>query len=253
MKDGFIPVCQGGLRLANFHTHISVSTLAGATYGTAGVVYGDMPLETGILAGGLCAVSGMLPDLDSDNSVPVREMLCFGAAAIPMLLSERFQSINLSHEELIIVGAVLYAAIRLGIGELLKRFTVHRGMFHSIPALLIAMTMGYLLCHFGDVGMRIFKAGGIGIGFLSHLILDEVWAVRWTMLGPRTKKSFGTAMKFYGDNAFANSITYAALFLVGVLAYQDLSQPPSAMPVIVKERGSLVERLSEAWNDSVRR
>jgi len=55
--------------MAGFKTHITVSTLTGIAYGAWGY-HSGAPLETCILAGGLCSVSGMLPDLDSDSGRP---------------------------------------------------------------------------------------------------------------------------------------------------------------------------------------
>ena len=53
--------------MADFKSHITGSTLVGVGYGYWGVAAQSMSIESGILAGGLCAVSGMLPDLDSDS------------------------------------------------------------------------------------------------------------------------------------------------------------------------------------------
>ena len=70
--------------MAGFQTHISVSTITGVGYGVWGYNCGA-PLETCILAGGLCSVAGMLPDLDSDSGRPVQEISAF-AAVVPMLM-----------------------------------------------------------------------------------------------------------------------------------------------------------------------
>ncbi|MBN1908511.1 MAG: metal-dependent hydrolase, partial [Pirellulales bacterium] len=66
--------------MADFKTHISTSGLLGVGYGAAAFVWFDVPWPTCVLAGGLCGVSGMLPDLDSDSGVPRRESVAFAAA-----------------------------------------------------------------------------------------------------------------------------------------------------------------------------
>ncbi|MCE9552832.1 MAG: metal-dependent hydrolase, partial [Planctomycetes bacterium] len=82
--------------MAGFRTHIAVSTTLGVGYGAAGVFLlpahagGELPLATCALAAGLCSVSGMLPDLDSDSGVPIRETMTLAAAVVPMLLMRRF-------------------------------------------------------------------------------------------------------------------------------------------------------------------
>jgi hypothetical protein len=45
-----------------------------------------MPPVTCLLGGTVCAVAGMLPDLDSGPGVPMRESVAFAAAIAPMLL-----------------------------------------------------------------------------------------------------------------------------------------------------------------------
>ncbi|MBN2292690.1 MAG: metal-dependent hydrolase, partial [Pirellulales bacterium] len=69
--------------MAGFRTHITISSLAGVGYGVGANLLFDMPIPTCLLAGGLCSVSGMLPDIDSDSGVPLRESLAFAAAVVP--------------------------------------------------------------------------------------------------------------------------------------------------------------------------
>ena len=118
--------------VADFKTHISVSTLAGIAYGYWGVTSQSMSLETGILAGGLCSVSGMLPDLDSDSGIPLRETSMFAAAVIPIMMLNRFRDYDLTHESMALAAMLIYIAIRFFAVEFFKRFTVHRGMWHSL-------------------------------------------------------------------------------------------------------------------------
>ncbi|MGE3779036.1 MAG: metal-dependent hydrolase [Pirellulaceae bacterium] len=102
-----------------------------------------------------------------------------------------------------------------------KRYTVHRGMWHSIPAACMASLLAFMTCSCEDLNSRIFKCAAVGIGFLSHLILDEFWSLSFRGLRPRVKKSFGTAMKLWGDSAWANFSTYAKLILLAALATGD--------------------------------
>jgi hypothetical protein len=130
--------------MAGFKTHITVSTLAGVGYGAAAYAFYDVPVPACILAGGLCSVSGMLPDIDSGPGIPLRESLAFAAAVISTMLADRFQSFGWSVDSIILAGALVYLTIRFAVAELLKRYTVHRGMFHSIPAALIFVELAYL-------------------------------------------------------------------------------------------------------------
>ncbi len=93
--------------MADFQTHITTSTVIGIGYGAAGYYKLDAPLATCALAAGLCSVSGMLPDLDSDSGVPVRETMSLAAAVVPMLMMDRFSHLGWSHETMVLAGMVL--------------------------------------------------------------------------------------------------------------------------------------------------
>jgi membrane-bound metal-dependent hydrolase YbcI (DUF457 family) len=169
----------------------------------------------------LCAVSGMLPDLDSDSGIPARETISFAAAIGPMLLFNRLHASGFAVEQFILFGVPLYLLIRFGIGGLLRAVTIHRGMFHSIPAMLIAGMLTYLACDVGHVSAKLFKAGGVMLGFFSHLFLDEVYSVEVRGLTTRVKSSFGTALKFFGNNPAANMACYSLLLLLGLAVLED--------------------------------
>ena len=63
--------------MADFKTHITTSTALGVALGGVGHFIYNVPLEHAVVAGGLCGVAGMLPDLDSKSGIPQREMLSF--------------------------------------------------------------------------------------------------------------------------------------------------------------------------------
>ena len=48
------------------------------------------------------------------------------------------------------------------------------------------------------------------IGFLSHLILDEIWSIEWPGFRPKLKYTFGTAFKFWGHALWSNVLTYVS-------------------------------------------
>ncbi len=200
--------------MAGFRMHVTTSSVLGCGYAAAGCVCG-VPVDTCLVAGALCGFSGMLPDLDSDHGVPLRESMCFAAATVPMLLMDRLTSLGLRHDEMVLLGISLYFFVRFGVTKMIRKYTVHRGMFHSIPAGLIFAGLAFLICGGQDIHVRYFKAGAVLAGFMSHLVLDEVYSVDLKRL--RVKKSFGTALKFWGDDGWANFSTYAKLAIVIVM------------------------------------
>src|SRR5438067_11751474 len=110
--------------MAGFKTHITTSTVLGVAYGSAAAALYEVPLPTCVLAGGLCGVSGMLPDLDSGPGVPLRESMAFAAAVVPMMLIDRFRQMGLAPESIVLAGAAIYIAIRFGLAGILRHYTV---------------------------------------------------------------------------------------------------------------------------------
>lgn len=211
--------------MAGFHTHVTVSSLLGVGYAAWGSYHWGFSPSACALAGGMCAIGGMLPDLDSDSGIPARETITFFAAVTPMILFNRLAQHGFSVEQMSLTGMPAYLFIRFGLGSLLKQITVHRGMFHSIPAMVIAGLIGFLICDTGLSVLRAFKGAGVALGFLSHLILDEIWSVNLRNEGPVFKKSLGTAMKFIGKDSAANSLTYGLLMILGLIVYKDCNDP----------------------------
>jgi hypothetical protein len=205
--------------MAGFKTHITVSSVLGVGYGGAAFFAYGAPWPTCVLAGGLCGVSGMLPDIDSDSGTPLRESVAFAAAVVPMMLLYRFQQMNMSHEMIVLAGAAVYLLIRFGLAALLKRYTVHRGMFHSIPAAIVFGELAFLLASGDDVRLRIYKAGAVVIGFLSHLLLDEIYSFQFRHGRLRLKSSFGTALKLFSRDHWANFSAYAKLLILTAVIF----------------------------------
>lgn len=199
--------------MADFRTHVTFSSAIGAGYVVVGSGMG-FDLSTSLVAGGLCGISGMLPDVDSDSGIPRRESLSFAAAIVPMLLMDRFRQMELGHDQMVLVAAGLYFSIRFLAANLIGRWSVHRGMWHSIPAVLIFAGLAFLASAPTDVFDRYLKAVAVGLGSFSHLLLDEIYSVDTRGVIPKFKKSFGSAIKFFGKKPLPNLSTYAKLAAV---------------------------------------
>src|SRR5437867_12400278 len=106
------PIAQGGETMASYIGHLSFSTVLGAAYGSFGALYLQLDWGPVFLGAGLTALGGLLPDLDSDSGVPVREL--FGLAAIlgPLLFLQRLESHGLTMEHLLVVLAAAFRVIR---------------------------------------------------------------------------------------------------------------------------------------------
>ncbi len=205
--------------MAGFRMHITVSTTIGVLYGGAAVEPCGFSSEAGILAAGVTAVGGMLPDLDSDSGIPVRETFGLLAAVGPLMLVPRMMHAGLSRETILATILFGYLFIRYVVANVFRQLTVHRGMYHSIPAMLIAGLCVYLA--YPDRGVRLLLAIGVMVGFLSHLILDEVYSVDWRGLKPKLKSSAGSAIKFASPSLPATTVCYLILGGLLYLTYLD--------------------------------
>ncbi len=206
--------------MADFKTHMTVSTLAGVGLAAAGYQAG-FPMTSCMVAGGLCSVSGMLPDLDSDSGRPLREATALASAVVPVMMLDRFERLRMDHDSMILAAGLVYLGIRFIVAEIFRRYTVHRGMWHSIPACVTVGMLAFLIAECEDLNSRLFKSSAVMLGFASHLILDELWSIDFRRGRYAFKRSFGTALKLWGPSRWANITTYAKLLLVTFLAYRD--------------------------------
>jgi membrane-bound metal-dependent hydrolase YbcI (DUF457 family) len=200
--------------MANYPTHVSTSIALGAAYGGVCHFQYGVPASSAMLSAGLCAIGGVLPDIDSDNAIVLRESLGLVAAVTPLLTLHRLTQISLPQETIVLIAAGMYLTIRFVLGMMLKRWTVHRGMWHSLPAAAIAGGVVFYLCASPDTGIRLIKTGAMTLGYVWHLLLDEIYAVEPRFARLRFKKSFGTALKLWGPNPLANGFVY--LLLIGM-------------------------------------
>lgn len=198
--------------MAGYKEHISVSGLLGIGYGTiASLLLGFSPAQ-GILAGVLTWIGGMLPDLDSETGRPVRELFGLTAAVASFVAMRSMVRVGADPDAALLAAVVTYAAVRYGASALMAKFAVHRGMFHSLPALIIAGEVVFLAYVSESYAVKFLMAGGVCLGFFSHLVLDEVYSVERKGAKIRLKKSAGTAIKWFGKGLFGNAVAYAILF-----------------------------------------
>ncbi|MFT5527931.1 MAG: hypothetical protein ACI9G1_001746 [Pirellulaceae bacterium] len=208
--------------MADFNTHITTSTIVGIGYGLGGFYFG-VPLPCVVLSAGLCSLAGIIPDLDSDSGKPVREIFAAAAAMAPLMLADRFRQLGFDHEYIVMAGLLLYLIIRFGVSAIFKRYTVHRGMWHSIPACATTGLLTYLMVYNHSEQVRFYLTGASVLGFLVHLTLDEIWSIEFKGIKIRLKSSSGTALKFYSKSAWANFSTYAKM--IALTCYVIFADP----------------------------
>jgi hypothetical protein len=213
--------------MANFQTHLYGGVLVSggavlALHGAGLVTEGQT-----LVLFGLGVVGSLLPDIDADASAPVRAFFgVLGAAlafAWTLPLVGRYGPLQLA---LLWIG--LFIAVRVLLCEVFARLTVHRGIWHSLLAVAFAALAAVNLLHWvlGQAAQAAWTGGlMVGVGYLTHLVLDEAFGV--DLLGVRTKRSFGTALKPWSLRNPGSSLAMAAALGVMVLLAPS-SEPPGS-------------------------
>ncbi len=229
--------------MASYRGHLAFSCSLGAAYGALGIWQWHYDWGAAVLGAGLTGLSGLLPDLDSDSSVPSRELFGLAAALTPLLLVRRLTQLGLGTEQMLVVLAGIYFFIRYGVRAVFQALTVHRGMFHSIPALLISGLLVYLLYHSPDTNLRMFLAAGVMLGFFSHLLLDRLCDVDLVGARLRLHSQAGGPLKLFSPSLLATLTSYALLGSLGYLACLDGHTAESPWPLVRAEMHQFLSRV----------
>ncbi|WP_230655792.1 metal-dependent hydrolase [Psychrobacter sp. I-STPA10] len=197
--------------MANFKTHLNgafaVSGILGLVSYKAGLINGHQFLVCVAIG----TIGGLLPDIDSDHSTPIR--LGFDAASLIVAFALVIHwRTHLSLLSLLVLWLAAYGVMRYGMFTLFTKMTVHRGIIHSIPY-MAALALG-LVCvnaYLFDTPVMLSWLYGLFlfIGAMVHLGLDEAYSV--DLLNRRLKRSSGTAMKLYQHK---QRFYYIALYMI---------------------------------------
>jgi hypothetical protein len=202
--------------MANFKTHVSVAAALSGALATGFLVAGVATPKDVWLYFAMGTVGGILPDIDADHSIPGRMFFSFFALVVAFLTLFSRAGVY-SIVELSILWVVTYVVVRYVIFKLFARFSVHRGVFHS---LLAAIFFGFLTT---SLTYHLFRLSALGawmsglfvsVGYVIHLVLDEIYSVDLT--GARVKRSFGTALKLISADVTATTCLVLATILVFV-------------------------------------
>jgi hypothetical protein len=220
-----------GAPMASYRGHLAFAAGLGVGYGSLAFFEWGLDWGPALAAAGLTTLGGLLPDLDSDSGVPVRELFGISAAVVPLLLYRHvFAHLGYSLEQTLVLLGAVYVFIRYVLSAVFKHWTVHRGMFHSIPALFIAGLATYLLYPGDGVRLRLFLAGAVMLGFLSHLVLDELYSVDFMGAHLRLNRYAGSALKLASRSWSATLTAYVLLALLAYRAWLDWPATGAAGP-----------------------
>lgn len=209
--------------MANFNTHLNgafaVSGLVALTIYKTGLID-----DSGfLLCVALGTIGGLLPDLDSDNSTPIKlgfNLMSF-MFAFGLVMHWRDELSVLALIGLWLVG---YGFMRYVVFAIFTKMTVHRGVIHSVPYMAV-LGLGLVSLSYYVLGNALSVSWFFGLflfgGAMVHLALDELYSVN--LMGMRMKRSSGTAMKFY-----AHKDKWWYVLLYAVIALLIYFAPPFA-------------------------
>ncbi|MBN2701214.1 MAG: metal-dependent hydrolase [Methylohalobius sp. ZOD2] len=185
--------------MANFRTHLIGATLVSGAAVTATIAVELAPIDQSPTLMGLGMAGGILPDIDADNSTPVRlAFSLLGLICAFLAIFYALEHFRFSIGELFVLGLGAFLLIRYGIFEFFLRLTEHRGVFHSLLAVacftLAGASASFNLFSFPPQ-LAWLHGLLLGMGYLTHLILDELFSV--DLSNSRLKRSFGTALKLF--------------------------------------------------------
>ncbi|MDR0522052.1 MAG: metal-dependent hydrolase [Planctomycetaceae bacterium] len=190
----FLPDFVNLRKMGSFRQHMTCSTAAGVALGGIAYAAGFAPPVCAVSAG-LCSFAGMLPDIDSNTSRSFQECIYLASGLGCLLFVQRLRQFGWESDSVILGGVLAFLLIRFAGGGIVRKITSHRGMIHSIPMAVFAGEVTFFMT-VGSVQDRVLKAAALTLGYLSHLILDEICSIDSTGRIPRLKKSFGTALKW---------------------------------------------------------
>ena len=183
--------------MANFNTHLNVAFMVSGTMSLTVYKAGLINDSGFLMCVALGTIGGLLPDLDSDNSTPIKLGFNITSFIFAFGLVMHWRS-ELSLLALIALWLAGYGFMRYVVFSLFTTMTVHRGVIHSVPYMaILGLGLTYISYDILDLPLTASWFYGLFLfgGALVHLTLDELYSVNLSNM--KMKRSSGTAMKFY--------------------------------------------------------
>lgn len=209
--------------MANFRTHLVVAAAVSSAVAVAGVSAKLFGLSTAVFAALIGTAGGLLPDIDLKSSTPAQKGFHWASILVATLIAILYAAHHAGTDAVVNALALwvgVFLGLKFGVFEIFSRITVHRGMVHSVPYMMV---FALLVVYGSFYGLKLtaFVSWIFGVflwmGSLVHLLLDEMYSVN--VWGLKLKKSSGTALKFFeSDKPIGYAILYAILALLWVFA-----------------------------------
>jgi len=181
--------------MANFPTHLAVGIVASGALATLTLASGLVAPADIVTLAFAGAVGAVLPDIDLGSSRPSQAL--FSGLGVVLAFAVLFNvGYKYSIAEMWLMWTGTFLLVRFLGHALFHQLSHHRGIFHSLLAGLLFATLTAIFYVRGlghGAGLAWLAGTFVLIGFLIHLILDEIYTVDFQ--NEKIKASFGTALK----------------------------------------------------------
>lgn len=217
--------------MADFKTHLSFGSLTGFAIAiTTYMADWVSNIYMAVIIYFTTVIGSFLPDMDSNSGHPVKiifEFYAYISAALAIYyVNENGGGIYLK----IFLPIASFFFVKHILIKVFNKHTSHRGIFHSVPAFLIVFFLSLLIAWSTHLPLmeKFSIALAVSMGYFSHLLLDEIYAVK--LLNPSKskkkrslkqiikrhigfKRSFGTALDlgFNQKNKYTGIVAYTIL------------------------------------------
>lgn len=241
--------------MPGYKTHITASSICGAVLGGTSFLFGHIDPVTSIYGGCLCAIGGIVPDIDSEKSTSFKKCLAIIAGFSSLMLVSRLRDYFLDPQTVAIIGGGNFLFVWFFLGGVIRKATVHRGMCHSLPMAVLTGEITFLLSS-GNMNERLYCGGAMAIGVLLHLALDEFYSVQVKLGSVKVKKSLGSALKIFNfDDKSGSFIMFGILSFFTFLCVNEPiwteNFPEKGTPEYVAQHGKEELRIIQNKNPDI--
>jgi hypothetical protein len=220
--------------MANYAVHVGGGIIGSTMFTAASYFTGLLDFYSVPLLFGAGVLGSIFPDVDSDHGTPIKVIFRVLTLLIVLGFLYLFEVDKTLFEygwlTTICIIALIYIIINLVLKYLFRKVTRHRGIFHSILAIVVLAGALIVILHSVytiSAKTACFTGVSFAFGYLIHLFLDEIYSVDFA--NNKVKASHGTALKLADLDGGLLGLTKTLLF-VAIFYYWVYPNVPN--PVI---------------------
>jgi len=203
--------------VASFKQHVTGGIVPAVLAAGTGIFVLKVGMTQAAVTFILAMLGAVLPDLDSDTGRPVEILFSYMGILLPIFALGMLYPGGAPNELLLLFVVFGYFVVRYGLSLFFLKATVHRGIVHSIPVAIICAELTYLAFGNSEFKTRLLFACSVFAGYITHLIMDEMWSV--DLLGASIKRSFGTALTLKSNSFFMTVLAYSLIIILGLIIF----------------------------------